>query len=110
LSASLNERAVRRSRKRGLNCGLLAFAAPGHRRADVIIVVSDLAVQAIEALIHVDLAALLDRTDWTDTFAVMTRVATFRMAAQPVEHADAAEDGKASPKRASEAAIETLDE
>ena len=58
-------------------------------------------------LADVDLAALLDRTDRTDSFAVTTGVATFRMAAQPMEHADAAEDGKASPKRASEAAIET---
>jgi hypothetical protein len=110
LSASLNERAVRRTRKRGLDCGLLALAAPDHRRADLIIIVGDLAVQAIETLIHVDLAALLDRTDRTDSFAVTTRVATLRMAAQPVEHADAAEDRKASSKRASEAAIETLDE
>ena len=93
-----------------VDSGLLALAAPDHRRADLIIVVGDLAVQAVETFIHVDLAALLDRADRADSLAVMTAAATFRMAVQPMEHADAAEDGKASPKRASEAAIETLDE
>ena len=55
-----------------------------------------MAIQAVETLIHVDLAALLDRTDRTDSFAVTTRVAALRMAAQPLEHADAADDRKAS--------------
>jgi hypothetical protein len=56
-----------------------------------------MAAHQLPLLIHLDLAALRDRTDRTDSLAAMTGVATFRMAAQPTEHADAAEDGNASP-------------
>ena len=76
----------------------------------MIIVVGDLAIQAIETLIHVDLAALLDRTDRADSLAVATAAATFHMAVQPIEHANAPQDRKPAPKWAGEAAIETLDE
>jgi hypothetical protein len=76
----------------------------------LVIVVSDLAVQAIEALIHVNLATLLDSADWADSLAVTTAAATFRVAVQPIEHANAPHDGKPGSKRACEAAIETFHE
>jgi hypothetical protein len=76
----------------------------------LIIVVSDLAVQTIEALIHVDFAAFLDSANWADGLAVTTAAAALRMAVQPIEHANTPQDGKPASKRAGEAAIETLDE
>src|SRR6202043_1833360 len=61
-------------------------------------------------LIHVDLAAVLDCAERADGLADVTAAATFRTAVQPIEHADAAQDSKTSPKRAGEAAVKTLDE
>src|ERR1700730_4114531 len=95
---------------RGRCCRLAALAAPDQRRADVIVVVGDLAVQAIEAFIHVDDATGLDRADRTDGLAMVAAAAAFRTAVEPIEYADAAEDGETTTERASKTAIEALDE
>jgi hypothetical protein len=50
----------------------------------VIVVVGDLAVQAIEAFIHVDDAAGLDRTDRADGLAMVAASAHARVAVNPI--------------------------
>jgi hypothetical protein len=74
----------------------------------MIVVVGDLVIQAIEAFIHVDRAALLDRANRTNRLAMVAAAATFRMALQPIEHA--AQNCQAAAKRANETAIKAFDE
>src|SRR6202521_5355376 len=85
-------------------------AAPDHGRANVVVVVGDLAIQAIEALVHVDLASALDRPYRADAFAQPARRAALRMPFEPAEHANAAENGETAAERTGETAVETLDE
>src|SRR5262249_42189164 len=94
---------------RWLRCRLAPLAAPDQRRTDMIVVVGDLAVQAIEAFIHVDDAAGFDRADRADDLAMVAAAAAFRAAVKPIEHADASQDGETPAERAGEAAIEALD-
>ena len=94
---------------REIACGLLAFAAPDQGWADMVVVVGDLAIQAIEAFIHIDRAACLDRANRTNRLTMVAAAATFRMASKPIEYADAAQNREAAAKRANETAIKTFD-
>src|SRR5579883_337718 len=86
------------------------LARPDERRADMLVVIGHLAIEAEEALIHIDLAASPDRAHRAQGLAEMAGRAAFGAALQKVEEADAAQNGQAAAERAGEAAIEALDE
>src|SRR5215831_13011264 len=76
----------------------------------MVVEIGHLTIEAVEALVHVDLAAALDGTDGTDGLADPAFRAALRMSLQPVEHAHATENRQSAAERAEEAAVEPLDD
>ena len=76
----------------------------------MVIVIGDLAIEAIKTFVHVNFAAPLDGAHRAHALADVALAATLGAALQPVEHAHAAQDRQARAQRADEAAIEALDE
>ena len=76
----------------------------------MVVVVSDLAIEAKEAFVHVDLAAALNRGDWANRFAKPARAAAFGVPFEPVEQTYFAEQRETATERAGESTIKTLDE
>src|SRR5579883_1455295 len=76
------------------------LARPDERRADMLVVIGHLAIEAIEAFIHIDLAASPDGAYRAQGLAEMAGRTAFGAALQKVEEADAAENGQAAAERA----------
>src|SRR5882724_4535722 len=66
--------------------GLIAqLGGPHQRRAALVVIVFDLAIQALEALGSLDLAARLDRAHWARALAEVTRIAAFGTALEQID-------------------------
>ena len=70
-----------------------------HDWADVFVVIELLTFQAIDTLIGIDVATLIDRLDHALLRANLTRVAAIWVALQPVKHAQPPRDRKRGSKQ-----------
>ena len=71
----------------------------------MVVIISDLTVQAEEAFVHVDLAVPFDRAHRTDCFASTASAPAFGMAFEHIKDPDLAKDCQPAAKRAGKPAM-----
>src|SRR5258708_3573075 len=103
----------RASHRRDRDARLRLLAPLGglhQRRTALVVVVLDLAIPALKAFRHVDLAARLDRPHRARALAQMARIAAFRTALEKVDQVHPVEGRQHAAKRTQETAIGALGE
>src|ERR1700761_2434953 len=86
------------------------FTDGGKRRATVIVKIFDLAIEALETLSHLDLAAARDRLDRTGHLAEMARAPAFGAPLQHIDEMQSVGERQHAAQRTQKAAVGTLGE
>src|SRR5262245_29520585 len=92
----------------GLGRLIAQLGRPHQGRAALVVIIFDLAVEALEAFRGLDLAGRLDRPHRTGALTQMARAAAFGTALEQIEKVQPVERGEHAAERTEEAAIGAL--